>query len=654
MNAWVEAVANKIASERGKAIHLIVDTDEIICGDVYDSLLEKGKRITIFSDAMELRHQYELLFQGAMRQLEQDLFVLNIPLSFVPYDIEQSSSLCILRLGDLFPALNVDVIKEMPSFWREVVFQNQPRSLPGQTRLSSEETIHFILQDCLGADFPDEPTRLDVIKLAVDLCLREIVLPAEFLALLHLDRFGDILKALTSHTAAKELFAEIWRGYRHFVDSPKLQLAESSSDVSDICDALSNNLDLQKKFTGLLEEGIISPVLLVNTNSIPAWFVEGVHYDVDHHHIIQSELTALLNELPDETAGFEAWMKFAYRWAENTNYVFQIDTLDEELHKRRSDFQLTVEEAFLNWMLKNFQAQIQRPYLPQPTMVQQVLHYLSARYQPGTENPVALVVVDGMSIEDWLLIRSKWNGFDKAWKTTETAILAFVPSLTSVSRKALLSGKLPAFFGDEITSMRKEPQFWQTFWEGRGHKQESIAYKKNLGVGSGYSYNTKLESEVEQIIENPSLSIAAFIVNTVDHMLHAEVLGPAAFHAQIAYWADGIGYLEDFVLALMERFTTIVITSDHGHVFGTGIGDQFHASLAEERALRTRILKGTEYGEMTVSENIIQWPATGLPEEYQVFLPRGLGLFEKTSFSGISHGGVSLEECVIPFIEITR
>src|SRR5690606_6337551 len=78
--------------------------------------------------------------------------------------------------------------------------------------------------------------------------------------------------------------------------------------------------------------------------------------------------------------------------------------------------------------------------------------------------PVALIILDGMSLADWLLIRQRWQQRHPGWQFQEQLLLAQIPSITPVSRQALVSGERPAAFRDRLTDNSREGQQWAAFW----------------------------------------------------------------------------------------------------------------------------------------------------------------------------------------------
>ena len=56
-----------------------------------------------------------------------------------------------------------------------------------------------------------------------------------------------------------------------------------------------------------------------------------------------------------------------------------------------------------------------------------------------------------------------------------------IPTLTSVSRQAILAGELPREFVEHIGTTSAEEKRWQKFWRRQGIADGDISYAKTLG-----------------------------------------------------------------------------------------------------------------------------------------------------------------------------
>ena len=115
------------------------------------------------------------------------------------------------------------------------------------------------------------------------------------------------------------------------------------------------------------------------------------------------------------------------------------------------------------------------------------------------------------------------------------------PTLTSVSRQSIFSGKPPIYFPSSIHSTNSEKKLWEQFWEDHGLARLDIVYERSLG-------NADLQRELEEKIHSHKTRVAGLVVDTVDKIMHGMQLGSAGMHNQIKtvvskglpQWADRI------------------------------------------------------------------------------------------------------------------
>ena len=118
----------------------------------------------------------------------------------------------------------------------------------------------------------------------------------------------------------------------------------------------------------------------------------------------------------------------------------------------------------MEWVFKHFADLPSLPAVKGPVMVHHVPRYLAMRRSAGEER-IALLVFDGLAMDQWCQIREHVASRAPGLTFEENACFAWLPTLTSVSRQALLSGLKPREFSDSIESTHKEPSLWARFWQ---------------------------------------------------------------------------------------------------------------------------------------------------------------------------------------------
>ena len=84
------------------------------------------------------------------------------------------------------------------------------------------------------------------------------------------------------------------------------------------------------------------------------------------------------------------------------------------------------------------------------------------------------------------------------------------------------------------------------------------------------------------------------------------------------------------------------------------MGTPAEGAVADIRGQRVRIYSDAELCKKTHSEfkETILWPAFGLPESIHPLVAKDNKAFVKSGQSTVGHGGISLEETIVPFITI--
>jgi hypothetical protein len=96
------------------------------------------------------------------------------------------------------------------------------------------------------------------------------------------------------------------------------------------------------------------------------------------------------------------------------------------------------------------------------------------------------------------------------------------------------------------------------------------------------------------------------------------------------------------------------MTSDHGNIEAKGCGRPTEGAVADLRGERVRIYPDTVLREkvMDVFPTASEWDPIGLPDDYLALLAPSRQAFVPEKQRIVCHGGVSLEEIIVPFVQI--
>ena len=194
-------------------------------------------------------------------------------------------------------------------------------------------------------------------------------------------------------------------------------------------------------------------------------------------------------------------------------------------------------------------------------MVHHVPRYLARQIEQRSEDKVALLVVDGLALDQWLVLRDVLTDQQPCLRFREGAVFAWVPTITSVSRQAIFAGKPPFYFPSSIHTTDREPASWSQFWVDQGMAARAIGYAKGLGDGP-------LDGVNELLSRNDTRALG-LVVDKVDKIMHGMELGTAGMHNQVRQWARD-GFMARLLDRLLGDGFAVYLTSDHGNIEAEG------------------------------------------------------------------------------------
>jgi hypothetical protein len=172
-----------------------------------------------------------------------------------------------------------------------------------------------------------------------------------------------------------------------------------------------------------------------------------------------------------------------------------------------------------------------------------------------------------------------------------------------------------------------------------------VEYVKQVETGNS--------EELGQCLDNPHLAVLGVVVNSVDKIMHGEQQGTAGMHDAIRLWREKA---RSIVRRLLDAGCAVYITADHGNVAARGIGTPKQGVLVETAGSRARIYANPQFRDEARAQfpDTIEWHNVGLPADRYVLLPSGLRSFSTEGKEVVSHGGIALEEVIVPFVRLSR
>jgi len=123
----------------------------------------------------------------------------------------------------------------------------------------------------------------------------------------------------------------------------------------------------------------------------------------------------------------------------------------------------------------------------------------------------------------------------------------------------------------------------------------------------------------------------------------------------VRQWAQQ-PYMNALLNLVLDRGFHLFLTSDHGNIEAEGIGRPTEGAVADLRGERVRIYPDAVL-RRRVKEHFpaaLEWEPMGLPATYLALLAPGRYAFVQKGERIVSHGGASVEELIVPLIQIER
>jgi hypothetical protein len=542
----------------------------------------------------------------------------------------------------------------------DAVYDAQKRHAPGP--LSDNATKEFVLRHVFGIapELIRQPSDLLRALLRRHYRSQRIpqVLDARFIHILRqTNSFDDWpLEKLAADREA--FFAFLQERWPIFLD--RLAGTDRSADAGegggtyDLTMTGPANLpfehpDIQVYIDNLFLEGLLTAVAHEDAETlVTTWVNIGVRTDAseDRSRRTAKLIEGLLASLPAENAKHTDWFHFARGWAELVVLSAEHEiSASEELLRSMATLRARVDAGFAAWLSKRYAGLVNLPPDP-PVMLHHLPRFL-ARQMEDRGAASALVLVDGLSLDQWLVVRESLAARRPDWVFREHSVFAWIPSITSVSRQAAFAGKPPVFFPSSIQTNDREAALWSQFWADQGLLPNQVVYERGLGEGS-------LDG-IADTLAHPKVRVAGLVIGKVDKIMHGMKLGLAGMHNQVRLWSQQ-PYLSSLLDLLLDRGFRIWLTSDHGNVEARGCGRPAEGAVADLRGERVRV-----YPDAILRNKVkqryataIEWEPIGLPSDFLPLIAGGRQAFVSEGDQIVAHGGISVEEMIVTLIEVER
>ncbi len=341
------------------------------------------------------------------------------------------------------------------------------------------------------------------------------------------------------------------------------------------------------------------------------------------------------------------------------------ETLREQKKTCNAEFGKFIERHYLSWLNQRTDAS---PDLSNDIIKKFVFPKLAARRR------VVFIVIDCLRLDQWLGFEPILREFFNLRKSYYYSIL---PTSTPYSRNAIFSGLFPS----EIE--KKFPEIWSKGEEddssrnrfekelleyqlklNRAPIQEEARYFKILNMEQAKS----LEDNIESYVHASHLN--AIVVNFLDILAHtrsdSNVLKEIAPSESAYRSLSNSWFVHSPIFETLKKLAkldcTVVITSDHGSIrsmHGTEVIGDRETSTSLRYKYGKNIKANPKHAFFMKNPLEYKLPARGVntsyiiaKEDYYFVYPTNYHHYLNHYNDTIQHGGISMEEMIMPVIEL--
>ena len=339
------------------------------------------------------------------------------------------------------------------------------------------------------------------------------------------------------------------------------------------------------------------------------------------------------------------------------------ETLQMQKEEANIGFAKYVKNNYMDWMTAS--GDTERPLMSPDIFKKKVFPLLN------NGEKVFLIVIDNFRYDQWRIIAQEiGNLFD----IDEEMYMSILPTATQYARNAIFSGLMPSKIAEmfpelwvdedeeEGKNLNEEPLIRTQIERFRRHN--TFSYHKINGTAGG----EKIVERLNELLRN---DLNVIVVNFIDMLSHARTESKMVrelANTESAYRSITLSWFQHSVMSellrkLSETDCKVIITTDHGSIRASKavkiVGDR-----NTNTNLRYKLGKNLNFSSKDVfvikDPRKAQLPTPNLSTAY-VFAtgnsffayPNNYNYYVSYYKNTFQHGGISMEEMLIPLITLT-
>nr|WKN39734.1 bifunctional response regulator/alkaline phosphatase family protein [Tunicatimonas sp. TK19036] len=348
---------------------------------------------------------------------------------------------------------------------------------------------------------------------------------------------------------------------------------------------------------------------------------------------------------------------------DNTEEKSMSEVLDNQKDEANSNFARFISDNYESWLND---VDVEKPLLSHQLMSKRVFPQL----QEG--QPLFFILIDNLRFDQWKIIEPIIA--DHYSVEEESSLYSILPTTTAFSRNAIFSGMLPAEMA------KYHPDIWVGDDEEEGKNNYEFDFlkrqlkKNHLDIKSSYHKVIRTE-QGKQLVDNvPNLlqnDLNVVVYNFVDMLSHARTdmemireLAPdeSAYRSITKSW-----FLHSPLLDLFKRIARedikVIIATDHGTIRVKRpvkiIGDRNTNTNLRYKQGKNLNFDSNKVFAVRKPEHLhlprpnVSTTYAFAAQDYFFAYPNNYNYYVNYYRDTFQHGGISLEEMIVPLITLT-
>jgi len=661
--SWQQAILAHFTPKR-ESMLLAIDPDNLLRDDALLADIQNSNYDVLeLADEVAFRDAFERNYRSRWDAGEARHIVVVVHTTdaerHIPYDLWQKGRRVELSVANLFTHLNAIVVRDLDNaYYADLYPAHQQLVARHEMQRGERQTIEFILRAVFGLDplAAGDPARWVEFLIHKHYSARTLPPALE-------EYVAERLLPLAGISGLRRKFLTDGKAFYAWLGSQWVAYVAGAGKASAVD---FSDPRLRPLLGYLFAEGLVARAPL--PAGLPpemAWMASGLAIGGLPAGAIQDKtlgaiytLKARLGRfrkleeagLPGGSTDLRDWLNLATEWAE---VVYAANTLPEALYAEvKPDLaaaRSALDSHFWVFLQARYSAADYYSDNRGPISLAAVNGWLQREVK--SDDRLALVCCDGMSLDAWRLLADHLRSTMPGVTFDENRTYAIAPTVTPISRQALFAGRLPAAFPDTIGRTDQDADRWKAYWVNRDTPESRVAFQT---LSASASDLTPLQTIAES--RNRRLGV---LLSLFDEVMHLTKDMPPDSDKRIYY--DTLrghlrnGHIEQIFDLLLKSGYRVFVTADHGSIAGQGIGLTPPRALIETYARRVIIFDRPELAQEYAEAHALRYFRTKAlpPDVHPIYLP-GTDLFAGQGATQVSHGGLSLEELVVPFVEVKR